>query len=109
GQVPALELDDGQVITEASAILPYLADRRPEARLAPPCGAFERYRMTEWLGFLTTEVHKSYGAFFVPDVPEMWKAKMRERIADRFAFVANHLRDRPFLMGEHFTVADAYL
>jgi glutathione S-transferase len=110
GQVPALVLDDGQVLTEGPAVVQYLADRKPEAKLAPPNGTIERYRVEEWLNFITAELHKSFGALFNPDVPADYKSFAKDLIAGRFAYVDRHLAQHgPFLMGSQFTVADAYL
>ena len=110
GQVPALVLDDGQVLTEGPAVIQYLADRKPEAKLAPPNGTIERYRLQEWLNFITSELHKSFGALFNPAVPADYKQFAKDLIASRFAYVDQHLAQHgPFLMGSQFTVADAYL
>jgi glutathione S-transferase len=110
GQVPTLVLDDGQTLTEGPAIVQYLADRKPDSRLAPPAGTFERYRLQEWLNFVSTELHKSFGPLFGAATPEDYKSVLRETIAKRFAFVDRHLGSAgPFLLGERFTVADAYL
>lgn len=109
GYVPALELDDGQMLTEGPAIVQYLADRAPKTGLAPQAGTMERYRLQEWLGFIGTEIHKSFGALFSPKAPDAWKATAREMIANRLDYVANELQGKAFLMGDTFTVADAYL
>lgn len=109
GQVPALELDDGRVLTEGPAIVQYLADRRPEARLAPAWGTFERYQLMQWLNFVSTELHKQFGVFFRPGTDEAIKQQHRALIRARLDDVTRHLEDRAYLLGEHFTVADAYL
>ena len=110
GQVPALVLDDGQVLTEGPAVVQYLADRNPDAKLVPPNGTIERYRLQEWLNFITSELHKSFGALFNPEVPADYKQFAKDLIASRFAYVDRHLAQHgPFLMGPQFTVADAYL
>ena len=110
GYVPALQLDDGQVLTEGAAILPYLADLRPEARLAPPAGTLERARLHEWLNYIATEIHKGgYNPLFNPRCPEEWKQILREGLAAKLDFLAGHLGARPFLLGDDFSVADAYL
>jgi glutathione S-transferase len=109
GYVPALELDDGEVLTEGSAIVQYIADQRPEAELAPPAGAFERYRLQEWLNFIATELHKSFSPLFRPTTPDEVKQAQRETIARRFDYISKHLEGSSYLMGETFTVADAYL
>lgn len=109
GYVPALVLDDGQVLTEGPAIVQYLADLRPEAGLAPKWGTMERVRLQEWLTFIGTELHKSYSALFNKRAPAEYKEIMKEVIGKRIAFVAGALETKPFLMGDTFTVADAYL
>ncbi len=110
GQVPALVLDDGQVLTEGPAVVQYLADRKPEAKLAPPHGTFERYRLQEWLNFITAELHKSFSALFNPAAPADYKKIATETIESRFAYVDAQLaKSGPFLLGAEFTAADAYL
>jgi glutathione S-transferase len=109
GYVPVLQLDDGSVMTEGPAIVQYLADRAPEKRLAPPAGTMERYRLAEWLNFITAELHKSFGALFNPKMPSEAKTVFRELLAKRIGFAASQLERSTFLMGEQFTVADAYL
>jgi glutathione S-transferase len=109
GYVPALRLDDGQVLTEVAAILQYVADRKPGAGLAPGSGTLEHYRLLEWLNFIAAEVHKQLGVFFNPRLPAEWKDNQLQLLARRFDYLAERLGARPFLMGERFTVADAYL
>ena len=109
GYVPALALDAGQVLTEGPAIVQYLADRVPEKRLAPPAGTWERYRLVEWLNFISTELHKGFGALFNPQAPEAWKEVAKGQLTRRFDHVSRKLEGKPFLMGEDFSVADAYL
>jgi glutathione S-transferase len=109
GYVPALRLDDGQVLTEGTAILPYIADRNPDSGLAPAAGTLERYRMHEWLGYINSEVHKGFGPFFTPGVSDEAKAAAKAALGKRFAFVQQALEGREFLVGDRFTVADAYL
>jgi glutathione S-transferase len=109
GYVPALELDDGQILTEGPAIVQYLADQKPEAGLAPANGTMERYRLQEWLNYIATELHKPLGSLFNAKAPEETKAATRENLAKRIGFVAESLAGKPYLMGERFTVADAYL
>ena len=108
GYVPALELDDGQILTEGTAILQYLADLKPAAGLAPPPASFERYRLQEWLGFINSEVHKSFSPLFNPATPEATRENAKALLARRFQFIANALPAREYLLGR-FTVADAYL
>jgi glutathione S-transferase len=109
GYVPALALDDGTLLTEGPAIVQYLADRRPDSGLAPANGTIERYRLQEWLNFLTSEIHKSFSPLFNPAAAEGWKQPARENIVRRFDWIAEQLGPNPYLMGEGFTVADAYL
>jgi glutathione S-transferase len=109
GYVPALALDDGTLLTEGPAIVQYLADRKPEAGLAPANGTIERYRLQEWLNFLTSEIHKSFSPLFNPQAAEGWKQAARDNITRRFDWLAERLGPNPYLMGERFTVADAYL
>jgi glutathione S-transferase len=109
GYVPALVLDDGGILTEGPAIVQYVADRVPDKRLAPPAGTMDRYHLMEWLNFISTELHKGFGALFNPKTPDEWKAFVQGLLGQRLDFVAARLGDAPFLMGETFTVADAYL
>jgi len=109
GAVPALELDDGQVLTEGPAIVQYLADLKPDSGLAPRAGSFERYRLMELLNYLTSEVHKSFSPLFKPDTPAEAKKIAVDNLAKKFDWLSTKLGDRKFLMGDTFTVADAYL
>ena len=109
GYVPALQLDDGQVLTEGPAIVQYLADRKPEAGLAPKNGTPERYRLQEWLNFLTAEIHKSFSPLFRPNTPEEYKTISKENLGKRFDWLDKQLAGKDFLMGKQFSVADAYL
>jgi glutathione S-transferase len=108
GYVPALELENGEILTEGPAIVQYLADQKPEAGLAPRHGTFERYRLQEWLNFLTSEVHKQFSPLFKPNTPEEYKKIAKENIATRFDWLDKQLAGRDYLMGKTFTVADAY-
>lgn len=109
GSVPALQFDNGQVLTEGPAIVQWIADQKPASRLAPPNGTMERYRLQEWLNFITSELHKTFSPLFNPKVPEDYKTIARDIIAQKLDFVTRTLEQRPFLTGEDFTVADAYL
>lgn len=109
GYVPALELDDGEVLTENTAVLPYIADLNPSANLAPPPGTRSRFRLQEWLGYLNSELHKNFSTLFNPSAPEAMKKIAKDNIAQRTAFIEDRLGDKPFLLGENFSVADAYL
>jgi glutathione S-transferase len=109
GYVPALELDDGSILTEGTAILQYLADQKPAAKLAPANGTLPRYRLQEWLGFINSELHKNFSPLFNPEAAEASKALAKAQLARRLAFVEQALAGRQFLLGDGFTVADAYL
>lgn len=110
GTVPALGLPDGTLLTESAAVLQYIADAAPESKLAPRAGTRERYQLVEWLNFITTELHKKHlWMIFSSKTPEEARTWARESIAAPLDFVARHLATREFLLGEHFTVADAYL
>ena len=109
GQVPVLELDEGGRLTEGPAIVQYLADKKPASGLAPACGTVERYRVMEWLNFVTSELHKTFGPIFRPTTPEEYKKISRDNLAKRFDWLDKQLAGRQYLMGDRFTVADAYL
>jgi glutathione S-transferase len=109
GYVPALGLDDGQVLTEGAAIVQYLGDLKPESHLVPANGTMARYRLQEWLTFISSELHKQYSPLFNPKSSDEVKAAQKERIHGRLLYVTKQLGDQPYLMGAQFTVADAYL
>ncbi len=109
GYVPLLELADGQRLSEGPVIVQYIADQVPASQLAPPAGTMARYRLMEWLNFITSELHKGFSPLFNPATPEEYKQLARTRLAERLAWVDAQLEGRDYLMGETFTVADAYL
>jgi glutathione S-transferase len=109
GYVPALELPDGSLLTEGPAIVQYLADHAPGANLIPAVGTIERYRVLEWLNFITAELHKNFGPLFNPASSEDMKKAARDNLANRFGYVARMLEGKDYLLGSQFTVADAYL
>jgi len=109
GYVPALQLDDGSVLTEGPAIVQYLADRAPTAKLAPANGSNERYHLQERLNFISTEIHKSFSPLFRPTTVAEAKQAALDNLNRRYDFVEKLLADRQYLMGADFTVADAYL
>lgn len=109
GQVPALELDSGEILTEGPAIVQYIADLVPEKKLAPANGTIERYRLQSWLNFISTELHKSFTPFFNPAADDGWRSIARANLERRYAHANQHLEGKPYLMGEQFSVADAYL
>ena len=108
GYVPVLELDSGERRTEGPAIVQYLADQKPEAGLAPKNGTMERYRVQEWLNFLTSEVHKQFTPLFKPNTPDEYKKIAKENLANRFNWLDQQLAGKDYLTGKQFTVADAY-
>ncbi len=109
GYVPAIKLDDGQMLTEGPAIVQYLADQKPDAKLAPKAGTMERYRLQEWLNFVTSELHKGVGGLFNPAVTPEWRKGIVDRLDVRLSWLAGELQGKQYLMGDQFTVADAYL
>jgi glutathione S-transferase len=109
GYVPALRLDNGELLTENVAVLQYIADLNPAAKLAPPAGSLERYRLVEWLAYINSEIHKSFGPLFNPANAEEVKKFARTNLQKRIDWLEKALGARSFLMGEQFTVADAYL
>jgi glutathione S-transferase len=109
GQVPALQLDSGDMLTEGPVIVQYLADQKPASGLVPPAGSIERYRVQEWLNFIASELHKSFGPIFRPTTPDAYKAISKENLGKRFDWIDKQLGGRSYLMGDKFTVADAYL
>ena len=109
GYVPALQIAEGQVITEGPAIVQWIADQKPETHLAPPNGTFERTRLQQWLNFISTEIHKSYSPLFSAEVPDAYKTMTKDKLFKRYAYVNDQLKGKQFLLGNHFTVADGYL
>jgi len=109
GAVPALRLDDGQVLTEGPAILQYLADQKPESKLAPKAGTLERYRLLEWLNFITSEVHKSFSPLFNPTADAAVKQYTTQNLEKKFDWIDKQLTGKQYLTGDQFTIADAYL
>jgi glutathione S-transferase len=109
GYVPALELDDGSLLTEAGVMLQYIADQAPASGLAPAFGTMARYHLMETIHFIATELHKSAGALFNPAAPEEWRQVVHGLLGRRFGFIEGRLGDKPYIEGAQFTVADAYL
>lgn len=109
GYVPALRLDDGQVLTEDAVLLQYVADLKPASGLAPKAGTMERYRLMEWLNFISSEVHKTLGALFNPKITPEWKDNQIALFGRRCDFLVKALGSKPYLMGDKFTIADTYL
>jgi Glutathione S-transferase len=108
GYVPLLELDDGGSLTEVAVILQYIADRKP-GTLAPAFGSLDRYRQMEWLNFIATEIHKGLGPLWKPATTDAYRATTLETVGRRFDFVVDALGAKPYLTGDTFTIADAYL
>jgi glutathione S-transferase len=109
GYVPAIETDDGQVLTEGPAIVQYLADRKPEAGLAPANGTFERYRLQEMLGYINSELHKTYSTLFNPKTTPEVRQEKQDYLRKRYGLVEKALEGKQFVLGDSFSVADAYL
>jgi glutathione S-transferase len=108
GQVPVLQLDNGEILTEGPAIVQYIADQKPESGLAPPNGTMARYHTQEWLNFVTSELHKVFAPLFRPTTPEEYVKITKENLANKFAYLDKHLASRQYITGDKFTVADAY-
>jgi glutathione S-transferase len=108
GQVPVLQLDDGDRLTEGPAIVQYIADQKPESGLAPKAGTMARYHTQEWLNYVTSELHKVFAPLFRPNTPEDYVKITKEMLDARFGYLDKHLAGRQYLMGESFTVPDAY-
>ena len=109
GYVPALETDDGVLLTEGPAIVQYLADKVPEKNLAPAIGSIERYQLMGWLNFIGTEIHKNYSPLFNPASPDESKSNARANLTKRYGYVERMLEGREYLVGTGFSVADGYL
>ena len=109
GYVPVLRLDNGEILTENVAVLEYIADRNPSARLAPAPGTLERYRLLELLAYISSEVHKNFGPLFNPSSSQDVKNLSHANLQKRLGWLEGALGSKSYLMGEQFTVADAYL
>ncbi len=109
GYVPTLQLDSGELLTEAAVMMQYIADRKPESGLVPKAGTMERYRVRELLNFVSSEIHKTLGALFNPAVPDGFRKIAEDRLATRFDVLTKKLDGKQFLTGGNFTAADAYL
>ena len=109
GYVPAMRLDDGSVLTEAAALLQYIGDRAPASGLMPAAGSSERYRVIEWLTFISSEIHKSYGPLWYPMARDAEKQAAKQKLASRYPFVEEALAKGDFLGGSRLSVADIYL
>ncbi|MDF2075399.1 glutathione transferase GstA [Pseudomonas mendocina] len=109
GYIPALQLDNGKVLTEGAAIVQYIADLKPESGLAPANGSEARYELQSWLSFISSELHKPFGSMFNPAQSADWKAAAQALLSKRLDWLVTELGEREFLLGDRFTVADGYL
>ncbi|MHA7846966.1 glutathione transferase GstA [Serratia sp. D1N4] len=109
GQVPALVLDDGSLLTEGVAIVQYLADRVPDRNLIPAPGTLSRYHAIEWLNYVATELHKGFSPLFNPQTPDEYKVMVRAKLESQFSYLDSVLEKQHYLLGQRFSVADAYL
>ncbi|MBJ6764473.1 glutathione transferase GstA [Myxococcaceae bacterium JPH2] len=109
GYVPALEIEPGLVLTEGPTIVQYLADQKPQSGLVPAAGTLERYRVQEMLGYINSELHKTYTPLFYPNTPEALREERKEYLRKRYALIEEQLAGKNFLFGDTFTIADAYL
>jgi glutathione S-transferase len=109
GQVPALSLDGGELVTEGPVIVQMIADKAAGKNLAPARDSAERYKLLEWLNFVTTELHKNFGPMFSPVLSDDAKAFFKDRVMGKFKYVDSQLAGRDYLMGKQFTVVDGYL
>jgi len=108
GYIPALQLDNGEILVEGAVIVQYIADQKPDSGLAPKAGTMERYRLQEWLTFISSELHKTFSPLFNQAMPEEGKKIFRDRLMGRWAYVDKQLAGKDYLLGS-FSVADAYL
>jgi glutathione S-transferase len=109
GYVPAVQLPSGEVLTEGPAIVQYIADQNADSRLAPKNGTLERYQLQEWLNFISTEIHKGFGGLFNKSITPEWRASVVETLSKRLDVLSSKLQGKQFVLGDQFTVADAYL
>jgi glutathione S-transferase len=109
GQVPALALDSGELVTEGPVIVQIIADKASAKNLAPARDSAERYKLLEWLNFITTELHKNFGPMFSPVLADDAKAFFKDRVMGKFKYIDGQLAGNDYLMGKQFTVADGYL
>ena len=109
GQVPALALDSGEIVTEGPVIIQMIADKVEARNLAPAHGSAERYKLLEWLNFITTELHKNFGPMFSPVLADDAKAFFKDRVMGKFKYLETAIAGKDYVMGKQFTVADGYL
>lgn len=108
GAVPALKLDDASVLTENAVIMQYLADQAPGSAVAIPREGFDRYRLLEWVNFIATEIHKGFGPLWNPATPDAFKEATREALGKKFDYLQERIGDGPWILGDRFSIADAY-
>ncbi|MBS9433941.1 glutathione transferase GstA [Photorhabdus hainanensis] len=109
GQIPTLLLDNNEILTEGAVIVQYIADQRPDKKLIAPAGTMERYHQLEWISHLSSEIHKGFSPLFFPGTPENYRPVAINNLLRRFKYIDKVLAEQPYIAGEHFTVADAYL
>ncbi|NHB60564.1 MULTISPECIES: glutathione transferase GstA [Photorhabdus] len=109
GQIPTLLLDNNEILTEGSVIVQYIADQKPDKKLIAPAGTMERYRQLEWLSHISSEIHKGFSPLFFPGTPENYRPVAINNLLRKFKYIDEVLAKQPYIAGEHFTVADAYL
>jgi glutathione S-transferase len=109
GFVPALQLNNGQILTEAQVIVQYIADQVPDKNLAPPAGSVARYRMMEWLSYISSDLQKGFAPLFNPETTDETRKTVHANLAVQFEFIAEQLEKTEYIAGDRFTVADAYL
>ncbi|MBS9438526.1 glutathione transferase GstA [Photorhabdus noenieputensis] len=109
GQIPTLLLDNNEILTEGSVIVQYIADQKPDKKLIAPAGTMERYHQLEWLSHLSSEIHKGFSPLFMPGTPENYRPVAINNLLKKFKYIDEVLAKQPYIAGEHFTVADAYL
>lgn len=110
GFIPVLKMDDGDLLTEGAVILQWIADQHPDARLLPPFGTRERYKVMEWLNFVASDLHKGMAVMFSPFIDKASKISFAQgNLASRFEYIEEHLSANDYVLGDQFSVADAYL
>lgn len=109
GQIPTLLLDNNELLTEGAVIVQYIADQKPDKKLIAPAGTMERYHQLEWISHLSSEIHKGFSPLFFPGTPENYRPVAINNLLRRFKYIDKVLAEQPYIAGEHFTVADAYL
>jgi glutathione S-transferase len=108
GQVPVLELDEGGFLTEGAVIVQYIGDKAPKSGLIPAAGTMERYRTQEWLNFVASELHKNFGPLLRPTTPDAYREQAMVVVNRKLGDLEKHLKGKQYLMGDHFSAADAY-